>query len=406
MPSSDDSLWSGRKADASDHHWIEIPEPVLRPPTPAPPPPPRDRRRALRRAGLVAGAVVLLASGTVAGATLLDDDDPGSQVAALPAAAGGTLPASRINEIYDQVSAGVVSVQVAKGGGAASGTGFVVDADGTIVTNAHVVEGAEQAQVRFDDTGRAVPARILGTDPSSDLAVLSVDKNSAPRLRVLPLADSNKVRVGDSAIAIGYPLGLDRTATAGIISGLGREIRAPNGFTIDEVIQTDAPINPGNSGGPLIDANGRVIGVNSQIATAGSQGNVGIGFAVPANTVREIVPQLKGGQSIARPYLGVSTSPALTGQGAVVQEVTPGGPAQDAGIKANSSPTAQDGDVIVGVDGRAVTEPDDVAQAIEGKQPGDSVNVRVRRDGAEREIEIELGRRPAQSPTQSTPQIP
>ena len=297
-----------------------------------------------------------------------------------------------------------MSVQVAKGGGAASGTGFVVDADGTIVTNAHVVEGAEQAQVRFDDTGRAVPARILGTDPSSDLAVLSVDKNSAPRLRVLPLADSDKVRVGDSAIAIGYPLGLDRTATAGIISGLGREIQAPNGFTIDEVIQTDAPINPGNSGGPLIDANGRVIGVNSQIATAGSQGNVGIGFAVPANTVREIVPQLKGGQSIARPYLGVSTSPALTGRGAVVQEVTPGGPAQDAGIKANSSPTAQDGDVIVGVDGRAVTEPDDVAQAIEGKQPGDEVSVRVKRDGTEQRDHRRAGQAPGAEPdAQSAP---
>jgi putative serine protease PepD len=213
---------------------------------------------------------------------------------------------------------------------------------------------------------------------------------------VLPFADSDSVRVGDTAIAIGYPLGLDRTATAGIVSGLGREIRAPNGFTIDEVIQTDAPINPGNSGGPLIDASGRVIGVNSQIATAGSQGNVGIGFAVPSNTVREIVPKLKGGQSIERPYLGVETAPALNGRGASVRRVTPGGPAEKAGIRGSSSLLSDDGDVIVQVEGRGVTEPDDVAQAIEGKRPGDRVTVTVLRDGDEREIEVTLAERPAQ----------
>jgi putative serine protease PepD len=283
-------------------------------------------------------------------------------------------------------------------GSASSGTGFVIDADGTIVTNAHVIGDADQAQVRFDDTGRAVPARVLGSDPSSDLAVLSVDRNSAPGLRVLPLADSDQVRVGDTAVAIGYPLGLDRTATAGIISGLGREIRAPNGFTIAEVIQTDAPINPGNSGGPLIDASGRVIGVNSQIATAGSQGNVGIGFAVPSNTVREIVPKLKGGQAIERPYLGVSTAPSLDGRGASVRKVEPDSPAAKAGIRASSSLLSDDGDVIVQVEGRGVTEPDDVAQAIEGKRPGDRVTVTVLRDGAERELEVTLARRPASLP--------
>jgi putative serine protease PepD len=389
------SLWSDRDAD---HHWIEVPEPILRPPPPAAPPPQRDRGRIVRRVLGVTAVVALLGAGVVAGAAVFGDDDPEASTATLPAVQGGSLPATRINQIYDQVSDGVVSVQVRSGGGAASGTGFVVDADGTVVTNAHVVGTADQAQLRFDDTGRAVPAKVLGTDPSSDLAVVRVDPSSAPPLRVLPLADSNRVRVGDSAIAIGYPLGLDRTATAGIVSGLGREIRAPNGFTIDEVIQTDAPINPGNSGGPLIDANGRVIGVNSQIATAGSQGNVGIGFAVPSNTVREIVPRLKGGQSIDRPYLGVSTSPSLNGRGALVQEVTPGGPAAESGIKASTGPLSEDGDVIVGIDGRAVTEPDDVAQAIEGKQPGDKVTVRVLRDGAETEIEVTLGKRPAQVP--------
>ena len=397
MPSSP-SLWTGRDPhDDSDHHWIEVPEPVLRPPPPEPPPPPPDRARFFKRALAVAAAAALLATGALAGVTLLDDEASDSRTASLPAA-GGRLPANRINEIYDQVSDGVVSVQVARSGSAASGTGFVVDADGTIVTNAHVIGQAEQAQVRFDDNGRAVPARVLGTDPSSDLAVLSVDRNSAPRLRVLPLADSGKVRVGDTAVAIGYPLGLDRTATAGIISGLGREITAPNGFTIEEVIQTDAPINPGNSGGPLLDASGRVIGVNSQIATAGSQGNVGIGFAVPSNTVRDLVPRLKGGQAIERPWLGVSTGVALNGRGAAVREVTPGGPAEEAGIKGSSSVLSDDGDIIVQVDGRGITEPDDVAQAIEAKRPGDRVRVRVLRDGAEEEIVVQLGKRPARVP--------
>ncbi|HEV3002711.1 MAG TPA: trypsin-like peptidase domain-containing protein [Solirubrobacteraceae bacterium] len=397
MPSSG-SLWSGRDPhDDSDHHWIEVAEPVRRPPAPPPPPPPRDRTRAMRRALAVAAGTALLAMGALLGVTLLDDEPAPPQQSSLPVSSG-RLPANRVNEIYDQVGEGVVSVQVARGGSAASGTGFVVDADGTVVTNAHVVGDAEQAQVRFDDTGRAVPARVLGTDPSSDLAVLNVDRSSAPGLRVLPLADSDKVRVGDTAIAIGYPLGLDRTATAGIVSGLGREIRAPNGFTIDEVIQTDAPINPGNSGGPLIDASGRVIGVNSQIATAGSQGNVGIGFAVPSNTVREVVPKLKGGLSIERPYLGVSTAPALNGRGAAVRQVTPGGPADEAGIRASSSLLSEDGDVIVSIEGRGVTEPDDVAQAIEGKHPGDRVRVRVLRDGVEKEITVTLGRRPARVP--------
>ncbi|HEV2815584.1 MAG TPA: trypsin-like peptidase domain-containing protein [Solirubrobacteraceae bacterium] len=404
MPSSP-SLWTGREPhDDSDHHWIEVPEPILRPPPPEPPPPPRDRGRIVRRTLAVVAGTALLATGAIAGATLLDDDEPSAQTATLPSVAGGRLPSTRINQIYEQVSEGVVSVQVARTGGASSGTGFVVDADGTVVTNAHVVGDAEQAQVRFDDTGRAVPARVLGSDPSSDLAVLSVDRNSAPRLRVLPLADSDQVRVGDTAIAVGYPLGLDRTATAGIISGLGREIRAPNGFTIDEVIQTDAPINPGNSGGPLIDANGRVIGVNSQIATAGSQGNVGIGFAVPSNTVREVIPKLKGGQRIERPYLGVETSSSLNGRGAVVRGVTPGGPADRAGIRGSSSILSDDGDVIVWIEGRGITEPDDVSQALDGKRPGDRVRVRVLRDGTEREITVTLGERPDR--VQSSGRIP
>jgi putative serine protease PepD len=195
-------------------------------------------------------------------------------------------------------------------------------------------------------------------------------------------------------VAIGNPFGLDRTATAGIVSGLGRHIRAPNGVEIDQVIQTDAPINPGNSGGPLLDVRARVIGVNSQIATAGQtgNGNVGIGFAVPANTVRQVVPRLKQGQTIDRPYLGVSTGRAAPTQmdGAIVQSVRPGGPGARGGL--------QTGDVIVGINGRRVNDPADVSAGIQGQAPGDVVTVQVRRDGQPVTLDVELGKRPRSGP--------
>ncbi|MEA2268465.1 MAG: hypothetical protein QOC64_1075, partial [Solirubrobacteraceae bacterium] len=184
---------------------------------------------------------------------------------------------------------------------------------------------------------------------------------------------------------------LDRTATAGIVSGLGREIEAPNGFRIDKVIQTDAPINPGNSGGPLLDAKGRVIGVNSQIATSGGgSGNVGIGFAVPSDTVREVVPKLKAGGTIARPYLGVSTAASSGRPGATVASVRSGGPAQAAGIER--------GDVLTAVDGRTIATPDDVVDALAGREPGDRIDVRLVRDGAERTVSVTLRARPEATP--------
>jgi putative serine protease PepD len=204
----------------------------------------------------------------------------------------------------------------------------------------------------------------------------------------LRLADSDDVRVGDSVVAIGHPFGLDRTATAGIVSGVGREIRAPDGFQIDEAIQTDAPINPGNSGGPLLDIRGRVVGVNAQIATAGNRGNVGIGFAVPANTVRDIVPRLSRGEPIVRPYLGVTTAPAP--QGAAIQAVTPGGPAEQEGLLT--------GDVIVGIDGQTVDEPEDLTDAVSAHRPGDEIEVEVIRDGERRTITVELDKRPQRTP--------
>jgi putative serine protease PepD len=390
-------LWKDRPP-GQDHDWMaEPPAPaIVRSLRPAPPPPP-PRKRPVRRYVAIALSAVALAGGGVLAGQLLGGDDGPAPVEALPADTGGRPAATRINAIYARVSKAVVSVQVAQGTGAASGTGFLIDSDGTIVTNAHVIGSASQAQVRFDDAGRGFDAEVLGTDPSSDLAVLRVSAE-APDVSPLPLADSDEVKVGDEAIAIGYPLGLDRTATAGIVSGLEREIEAPNGFRIDEVIQTDAPINPGNSGGPLLDARGRVIGVNSQIATAGSQGNVGIGFAVPSNTVREVVPQLKSGRQVRRPWLGVSTGASLTGEGVIVRSVTPGGPAAKAGLKASTSLTSADGDRIVSVDGKQVNDPEDVAKAIESKKPGDRISVEVVRDGARRTVDVTLQQRPDQVP--------
>jgi putative serine protease PepD len=345
----------------------------------APEPPERPRRWLLPLGAL---AVALVALG-LAAIAVFDGGEP-EQAGVLPAAGGGRLAPTQIGRVYDSAGPGVVSVQA----GPARGTGFVVRRDGTIVTNAHVVASTQTAQVRFGDSGAQVDAEVLGTDTGSDLAVLRVDPGSVGRLRPLPLANSERVRVGDAVVAIGHPFGLDRTATAGIVSGVGREIRAPDGFQIDEVIQTDAPINPGNSGGPLLDARGRVVGVNSQIATGGGGGNVGIGFAVPSNTVREVLPTLTAGQRVERPYLGVTTAPHR--EGAEIQDVTPDSPAESTGLIP--------GDIITGIDGRPVRDPDDVADAIKGLEPGDDIEVEADRDGEQRSFDVELEARPPGGP--------
>ena len=346
---------------------------------------------------------MLFAAGVLGAKILLDDDLSAGSSAALPAAAGSVAPDARsrtIRQVYANASPSVVYVksgEAGAGGGTASGTGFVVDSDGTIVTNAHVVAGSSNVQVRFEDNGEGVDAEVLGTDASSDIAVLRVDPSDTGGVKPLSLANSDGVQVGDLAVAIGYPLGLDRTATAGIVSGLGRDIKAPNGFSIDKVIQTDAPINPGNSGGPLLDAAGRVIGVNSQIATTGAGGgSVGIGFAVPSNTVRQVVPRLRAGSSIRRPYLGISTVPSTTGQGAQVADVVAGGPAQQGGLQA--------GDTITSVSGETIRAPEDVSASIENRSPGDEIDVELRRAGERRTVKVTLGTRP-ESATGATPPL-
>jgi putative serine protease PepD len=398
MPRRPHSLWIDRPDDWPDAApAVPQDEPTIEQRPTEPAAHPRPRRAGARRGLAFAAAAVLAGSvGAASVVALTGDDAPAARTttttaAALPGASG-TVPATPNAKLYARASRAVVSIRVSSGSQTASGTGFVIDRDGTIVTNAHVVGDAKTVQVRIDDDRGLVSGEVAGTDASTDLAVLKVDTAAVSGITPLRLADSDAVKVGDTALAIGYPLGLDRTATSGIVSGVGREIEAPNGFSIDKVIQTDAPINPGNSGGPLLDAAGRVIGVNSQIATAGAGGgNVGIGFAVPSNTVREVVPRLLSGETIQRPYLGVSTTdPQTQGAGATVAQVVAGGPADRGGL--------QVGDEFVTVDGDTIDSADDVATAISDRSPGDEVTITVRRGGSEQTLRVTLCTRPDATP--------
>jgi S1-C subfamily serine protease len=293
--------------------------------------------------------------------------------------------------------------------GESTGSGFVIDKQGHILTNAHVIQGAVKVNVQFADK-KVVDAKVLGKDTSSDLAVLKVDSDGLD-LKPLALGSSKDVKVGDPTVAIGNPFGLDRTLTTGVVSAIQRRIEAPNGFTIDNVIQTDAAINPGNSGGPLIDGTGRVIGVNSQIETGGgSRGNVGIGFAVPIDTAKQIIPQLKEDGSVERAYLGI-TSLTIDGslsrlnlpvdKGALVQSVTQGSPADKAGIRGgdisaqiDGNPVEIGGDIIQSVDGKSVTSADTLSSLISAKKPGDEVEIDLLRGDKKLTKKIELGKRP------------
>lgn len=329
-------------------------------------------------------AAVALSAGLLIGQLTGESGDP----AVVKGGAGAKTDAGKV---YAAAGPAVVSVRVTQGTQQDSGTGFLVGSDGTIVTNAHVVGEARKASVRFDDSGPLVSARVRGTDASSDLAVLKVDRSAVGSRKPLALAESNDVRVGDGVVAIGYPLGLDRTATAGIVSGLERDIQAPNGFEIDKVIQTDAPINPGNSGGPLLDRRGHVVGVNSQIATAGTSGNIGIGFAVPADSVRSVLPRLRAGERIQHAFIGLTTAPKPGGGGVAVQDTTTGGPADDAGIKPRL-------DVIVGVDGRPVSTPQALSKVVAAHKPGDTIRVTVQRGRDRRTVTVTLVSRPERLP--------
>jgi S1-C subfamily serine protease len=292
--------------------------------------------------------------------------------------------------------------------GEATGSGFVIDKAGTILTNAHVVNGATEVTVQFENR-QSVQAKVLGKDESTDLALLQIDP-AGLKLTPLVLGSSKTVQVGDPAIAIGNPFGLERTLTTGVISAVQRTIRAPNSFEIDDVLQTDAPINPGNSGGPLIDATGKVIGINSQIATGGSGSSVGIGFAVPIDTAKQIIPDLKQSGRVDRGYLGIEATTVdktlkdlnlPVGHGALVQKVTPGGPAGKAGIRAgdlsaqlDNHPIQLGGDIVVKVAGKDIRSKEDLLAAVADRKSGEKVKVTLWRGDKMKTVDVTLAERP------------
>lgn len=337
-----------------------------------------------------------------------------------PAAAPGVgvpAPASPdwVQRVVAQSSSAVVRVSIGDvdDDGAATdqesgrmGSGFLVHARGDVLSNAHVVGDAERATVTFDD-GTVSPARVLGRDESTDLAVLRAERVPAGA-RPLELGRSSRLVVGDPVVAIGNPFGLDRTATIGIVSAIKRIITAPNGFDIQNVIQTDAAINTGNSGGPLLDAQGRVIGINSQIATETGR-NSGIGFAVPSDTVRPVANAIIATGQPAHAWLGVTgrtLTPSIAeaiGQprlrGVVIVSVDERGPARAAGVRPATTPPDAEiprgGDIVVAVDGRSVTDMADVSRAVSSRAVGEGLPLTVMRDGRRVPLRITLAKRPA-----------
>jgi S1-C subfamily serine protease len=368
---------------------------------------------------ILGGAVVAVAllafdvGGSTHTRTIVEQTAVGGASNARTASDGALTP----HDIYERVAPGVVFVRATvvqdvpspfdpygqASRSQATGSGFVVDRRGRILTNYHVVAGASRVTVAFADK-RTVTARVVGTDPSNDLAVLAVDPSRA-RLEPLALGRSRTVRVGDPTLAIGNPFGLDRTLTSGIVSALQRQIQAPDGFTIDHVIQTDAAINPGNSGGPLLDAAGRVIGINSQIETGGSDGpgNVGIGFAVPIDTARAELPELEAHGTVRRGYLGVegvTLTAAMAREagvdaerGVLVRSAAHGGPGARAGLAG--------GDAITALDGRPVSSIEDLVNRVGDRRPGDTIRLTYRRphESGDRSCTVKLGQRPGGATT-------
>jgi S1-C subfamily serine protease len=286
-----------------------------------------------------------------------------------------------------------------------TGSGFVIDDEGRILTNAHVVAGATDVSVVLSGAS-TLPATIVGRDLDTDLAVLKVEPPAGVKLHALELGDSAGVQVGDPTVAIGNPFGLDRTLTTGVVSALQRRITAPSGFAIEDVIQTDAALNPGNSGGPLIDAAGRVIGINSQIATGSDQerSNAGIGFAVPINTAKQVIPMLEKDGRVRRAYLGIKGRTVdaqlralgvATSAGVLVQDVMPGSPAARVGLQPDSGGERPDGDVVLALGPHRIGSAEDLQHALRAYRPGQTVPLQVLRAGARNTLQVTLGERPA-----------
>jgi S1-C subfamily serine protease len=387
----------------------------------------------------VTGGLVVLIAGVIlieTGAVNTDNGNASSSSIVTPAALARPASTSAkdltVSEIYKRDAPGVAYIKAdivqqtqsvfgfpQQQQSTATGSGFLIDDDGHILTNAHVVEGAKHVDVQLGN-GDTQSAQIVGTDPSSDIALLKVDNTDG--VDPLPLGESDEVQVGDPVVAIGNPFGLDRTVTSGIVSALQRQIQAPNGFSINDVVQTDAPINPGNSGGPLIDGDGKVIGINSQIESQ-SGGNDGIGFAVPIKTAIDVVNQLKDGGEVQHAYLGISgasITPEIAqalnlpvDQGVLVEQVLQNGPADDAGIK---GPTGEatiagqtipiGGDIITKIDGKGVTGMDDLISVVNDHKPGDEISLTVWSDGHQNDVTVKLDDRPSNVQHSSSSSLP
>jgi len=343
---------------------------------------PRLPRKPLR-ASLLAAACIGAGGGAVAYSVL---SDRGGTVVrqvtvqnAQPVASGSALS---VNSIYKNTYRGVVEITARSNGGSAEGSGFVYDSSGHIVTNQHVVDGAQSISVRFWN-GKTYSAQLVGSDSSTDLAVIKVNAPDS-QLYPLTLGSSSKLAVGDPVVAIGSPFGLEETVTSGIVSALHRSIDSPANFAISDTIQTDAAINHGNSGGPLLNAQGQVIGVNAQIRSD-SGDNAGVGFAIPSDTVRSIAGQLISNGKAVHAYLGVSLD--STAASARVAEVRPGTPAAKANLRT--------GDVVTAVDGTTVNSAEALTRAIDAHKPGETVTVKIRRNGKDITAQVTLASRPS-----------
>lgn len=338
-------------------------------------------------AALLLGAGV--GGGVGAAVALETDSDSGAQQA-VASNEPVVQTTSSTAAVYNRVKDAVVEVHTSTAGqstpfgdqspGEGTGSGFVIDEDGHIVTNQHVVDGAESVRVQFSD-GSEVAAKVVGTDPSTDIAVLDVDRPSS-ELTPLSFAPNGSLQVGDSVAVLGSPFGLEGTLTTGVISAVGREIQSPNGFTIENAVQTDAALNHGNSGGPVLDTQGRVVGVAAQIRSE-SGGSDGVGYAIPGDTAKRVAQDLIQDGKVEHAYLGVS----LGDDGeAKLLEVRSGSPAARAGLRVN--------DVVIEVDGEAIQTGDDLRAAIDAKKPGDEIQLKIRRGTSEREATFKLGTRP------------
>jgi S1-C subfamily serine protease len=368
--------------------------------------------------GVAAAAVVAVdgnGSSTPTTVTVAAPATSSSTPAAAATSTPATAPAAAsagtksVAQIYRDSAPGVVRVTQAQG----QGSGFVIDSEGHILTNAHVVDGSGPVFVSFSNNDK-VEATVVGKDDSTDTALLKVTESS-DALRPLALGSSTSVEVGDPVVAIGNPFGLDRTVTSGIVSAVARQIQAPNGFPINNAIQTDAAINHGNSGGPLLNMQGQVIGINSQIADSGVDANVGVGFAIPIDMVKQIASDLEKNGRVSHAWLGISLSPidaTLADQvklaatkGAMVQSVEPGSPAAKAGLRPATDQTVLDGetyaiggDIITAIDGKQIASITDLQSAIQAHRAGDVVKLTVARSGGEKAVlTVTLGTQPTQA---------